>query len=210
MSIFSDIGGLVGAEQGEDAQYAASQQALQLQRDMFNEARQNYKPYQQYSGSADILSRLYGLNGQPADMSAFNASPGYQFRLGEGQRALESSAAARGGLFSGAAGKAMQNYGQNAASQEFDNYVSRLFGMSQMGQNAAAGISNAGQNFANSSSNILGTMGQNQANAKISQWNAIGSLGESAFGAGRAGTEGGGEGGGGFDMGQAAMMFFGG
>lgn len=207
MSIFSDIGGLVGAEDAEDAQYAASQQQLQLQREMFDEAKKNYAPYQQYSGSANILSRLYGLDGQPADMSAFTASPGYQFRLGEGQKALESSAAARGGLFSGAAGKAMQNYGQNAASQEFDNYINRLFGMSQMGQNAAAGISGAGQNFANSSSNILGTMGQNQANAKISQANAIGNIAGQGVGAVMGGF--GGEGGG-FDWGQAGSMFFGG
>lgn len=202
MSLFGDIAGFIGAEDAEDAQFGASQQSLALQREMFDEAKKNYAPYLKFGGSADILTRLYGLDGQPADPSAFTASPGYQFRLDEGAGAIESSAAARGGLFSGATAKALQDFGQKSASQEFDNYVQRLFGMSQMGQSAAGGISGAGQNFANASGNILGTMGQNQANAKISQANALGGVADAGLaglfggmgGFAKAGISGGGKG----------------
>ncbi|MFK5283483.1 hypothetical protein ACI3PL_28310, partial [Lacticaseibacillus paracasei] len=47
-------------------------------------------------------------------MADFTADPGYAFRMREGQRAIESSAAARGGLLSGGTGKALVNYGQEA------------------------------------------------------------------------------------------------
>jgi hypothetical protein len=51
--------------------------------------------------------------------------PGYGFRLSEGLKALERSAAARGGLLSGGTGKALTRYGQEMASQEFGNAFNR-------------------------------------------------------------------------------------
>lgn len=45
--------------------------------------------------------------------------PGYKFRLSQGQEALDASAAARGGLSSGAAQKALMRYGQDLGSQEY-------------------------------------------------------------------------------------------
>ena len=55
----------------------------------------------------------------------WETDPGYLFRLGEGQKLLENSAAARGGLLSGQTGKALQQYGQNFASNEFGNIYDR-------------------------------------------------------------------------------------
>lgn len=51
--------------------------------------------------------------------------PGYQFRLNEGRRALEQSAAGRGTLRTGGTLKDILNYGQNAASQEYGNVFDR-------------------------------------------------------------------------------------
>jgi hypothetical protein len=109
-------------------------------------------------------------------MSAFTASPGYQFRQQQGQQAVERSAAAKGGLFSGAAGKALTNYGQNTASQEFDNYLARLFGVAGSGQNAAANLGSLGAGNAAQLGSIYQTIGNNQANATMSQANAIGEI----------------------------------
>mgnify|MGYP001066643460 CR=1 FL=1 len=55
----------------------------------------------------------------------WQTDPGYLFRLSEGQKVLENSAAARGGLLSGQTGKALQQYGQNFASNEFGNIYDR-------------------------------------------------------------------------------------
>lgn len=51
--------------------------------------------------------------------------PGYDFRLGEGLKLLQGSAAARGALMSGATLRDITNYGQNAASQEYANAYGR-------------------------------------------------------------------------------------
>src|SRR5690554_5571647 len=59
----------------------------------------------------------------------WQTDPGYLFRLSEGQKVLENSAAARGGLLSGQTGKALQQYGQNFASNEFSNIYDRYRGL---------------------------------------------------------------------------------
>lgn len=57
---------------------------------------------------------------------ARGVDPGYAFRLSEGLKAVDRQAAARGGLISGAALKASQRYGQDMASQEFQNAFNRF------------------------------------------------------------------------------------
>jgi hypothetical protein len=63
----------------------------------------------------------------------WQTDPGYLFRLGEGQKVLENSAAARGGLLSGQTGKALLQYGQNFASNEFGNIYDRYRGLIDAG-----------------------------------------------------------------------------
>jgi hypothetical protein len=59
------------------------------------------------------------------EMFAKGQDPGYQFRLKEGMQGLERSAAARGGLLSGGTLKGIQRYGQDMASQEYQNAFNR-------------------------------------------------------------------------------------
>lgn len=61
----------------------------------------------------------------PTSAADLGTDPGYAFRVGEGERGLEASAAARGVLNSGGTLKDIVNYGQNAASQEFQNVDTR-------------------------------------------------------------------------------------
>jgi hypothetical protein len=82
----------------------------------------------QYTGQQPTFE--YG--GQPPEAfkftaENFQADPGYGFRLSEGLKALERSAAARGGLLSGGTGKALTRFGQEMASQEFGNAYGRAF-----------------------------------------------------------------------------------
>ncbi len=53
------------------------------------------------------------------------ADPGYQFRLGQGEQALQQGAAAKGTLNGGATQKAILGYGQDYASNEFNNVYNR-------------------------------------------------------------------------------------
>lgn len=126
------------------------------------------------------LGDMYGLNGGDARntaLSGFTASPDYQFRLSQGVQALDRSANSRGGLYSGAAGKALVDYGQQAGSQEFGNWWDRnvggLTGLASGGQNAASNMTNLTSNLYGSRANaILGT-GQNKANARSSGLAAV-------------------------------------
>ena len=79
-------------------------------------------------------------------MAQFQTSPGYQFQLDQGLRAVDAGAAANSMLRSGATMKAEQAFGSGLAATEFTNYYNRLFALSQLGETAAAGgAATAGQ-----------------------------------------------------------------
>lgn len=68
----------------------------------------------------------------------FGYDPGYQFRMDQGIKALDRSAASKGMLMSGAQAKGINDYGQNQASQEYGNYFNRLASLAGAGQSAVA------------------------------------------------------------------------
>jgi hypothetical protein len=107
-------------------------------------------------GGGDSIGDVGFGGGARVDRTAgFYTSPGYQFRLSEGQKAIERGAAARGRLFSGAALKATENYAQGVASDEWGRYVAGLQSLAGVGQSATGSTAAAGANAANviSSSN---------------------------------------------------------
>lgn len=132
------------AQNAADQQYQASQNASQMQKDMFDEVRADQKPYMEAGNKA--LSGLMGLTGLGGADTAqlMKQDPSYQFRLNQGLDGVQSGAAAQGNLLSGATQKALMNYGQDYASQEYGNAFNRLSSITGMGQNAAAGVGNAG------------------------------------------------------------------
>ena len=68
----------------------------------------------------------------------------YQWRLGEGQRAINQGYAGLGALDSGAARTAQMEHGQNFASNELANWMSQLFQQQQVGANAAGNLAGVG------------------------------------------------------------------
>jgi hypothetical protein len=123
---------------------------------------------------------LLGLNGQPAAdaaMAKFQQSPGYQWQLGEGLRATDAGAAARGMTRSGAALKAEQTFGSGLANSDFGNYWNRLQQLSGAGLTAAGGIASAATGGAANIANV--DVGQAGADASI-YGNMAKSIGTSA------------------------------
>ncbi len=100
-----------------------------------------------------------GLGGGGGDPSLFEASPGYQFRLAEGNKALDRSAASRGLRLSGAQLKGLTRFNQGAASQEFGNWYSRLADLAAGGQNAAVQTGQFGANAAARAAQGYGNIG---------------------------------------------------
>jgi hypothetical protein len=165
---------LLGASATKSAantQAAASDRATELQREMFQKQTELQQPFQE--AGVNALAKM-----QKGVVSDY-MDPSYQFRLGEGMKALERQAAARGGLISGGALKAAQRYGQDYASQEFGNAYNRLAAMAGIGQTATGAMSSAAGNYAtNQGQNYMGA-----ANARASGY--LGGANAIAGGAGQ-------------------------
>jgi hypothetical protein len=130
------------------------------------------------------LAALYGEGGEYArapGMEEIQMDPGYGFRMGEGMKALERSAAARGGLLSGSMLKGTQRFGQELASQEFQNAFSRARQQRADVTNALLGIGGFGPSLASSAAGAVGQTGSNLANIQLGagQARASGYLGQS-------------------------------
>jgi hypothetical protein len=183
-SVVSGMMGSSSAKKAARAQAAAIREATALQRQMYNTTRKDLSQYRDIGSTAgtEITNNMPELT-RSFTASDFVKDPGYDFRMQEGQKALERSAAARGGLMGGAAGKAMARYGQDYASNEYQNVYNRfnadrdqrfnkLSGLLTIGQNAAAQTGAAAQNFGNQAgSNIIGG-GNAQAASAIAGGNA--------------------------------------
>lgn len=147
MGMFDD-----SSEQALKAQRNATQQANQTLKDQYalgNDAlKSSYADQAKWLGdyTGVGLSSLQKMtNGSFADQ--LQNDPGYQFRMKSGQNALESSAAARGNLNSGATLKALQRYGQDFGSNEYQNAYGRLSQLANMGMNASSQLSNAAGSY---------------------------------------------------------------
>ena len=176
-------GGAAGAAR-EAAQIsnAAAERDLALRTRMYEEGVARQQPFYQagvnalpqyVSGIQEGGELVRGFT--PAD---FTTDPGYAFRLSEGQKGLERTAAARGGLISGAALKAAGRYGQEMASQEFGNAYNRfrdtqglrrnaLAGLAGYGPTAATSMNTAGQNYATGAGGVISGQGETSANALL-------------------------------------------
>jgi hypothetical protein len=128
--------------------------------------------------SGDVNDPMFGKYATAEytpEMFAKGQDPGYQFRLSEGMKGLERSAAARGGLLSGGTLKGIQRFGQDLASTEYQNAFNRyqaertgtlnpLQSLAGVGQSTANQLSNMGMNYANQA----GEAYQGAANARAS------------------------------------------
>jgi len=175
---------LIGGKQQSDAAKsaanitgAATDRAAALQERMYNENVARQKPF--YNVGVNALPELVNASKYTNfGMDQFQADPGYAFRLGEGTKALERSAAARGGLLSGGTGKALQRFGQELGSQEYTNAFNRyqteraarlnpLQSLTGTAQTTANTLGTAGQTMATNIGNAYMGQGVNQGNALL-------------------------------------------
>lgn len=182
------IGGsaLVGAYASNRAasmQSDAANRAAQLQQHQYEQTRADQAPWR--AAGEQALNKLIPMSDyQKFGMAQFQQDPGYAFRLAEGQKALDRSAAARGGLISGGALKAAQRYGQEMGSQEYTNAFNRyqaerqaqlgpLQSLAGIGQSATNLVGQAGQNYAGAAGNYMTGGAASQAAGQVGAANAI-------------------------------------
>jgi len=193
------------ARESAQIQQRIAEQQMALEREQFNRQIELQQPF--HTAGVNALNQLVPLasNYTPFGMEQFQADPGYSFRMSEGMKALERSAAARGGLLSGSGMKNIQRFGQNLASDEYTNAFNRyqiernarlnplqsLAGagqtsagqIGQAGQVMTAGIGQAGQSLASGMTGINQNMANNLTN--INQ-NAARATGDAITGAAQA------------------------
>jgi hypothetical protein len=188
------VGGIVGnvagaliggssAKKAANTQAASADRATELQREMYEKNIELNAPFREAGLSAqnrllDYMGLTPGAGGKYTkdfSMQDFQQDPGYAFRMSEGMKALDRTAAARGGLLSGAALRGATRFGQDMASQEYTNAFNRyqtnranqlnpLQSLMGAGQTAAGNVASAGQNYAtNAGQNYM-----NAANARAS------------------------------------------
>lgn len=141
------------AKDAGKTQAAAAAAAIAEQRRQYDLNRADLAPYREAGSTA--IGQLSAGTADGADfnrdftMADFTKDPGYQFRMDEGTHALEGSAAARGGLLSGRAGKELERYGQDYASGEYSNAYNRFNADRTTRFNRLAGVAGIGQTATN-------------------------------------------------------------
>lgn len=144
-------------------------------------------------GNGDVISTqpeapVQAGPAQPQDQQAsidamVKADPSYQFRMNEGQRALERSAAARGGALSGGALRRQTRYAQDYASTEYTNIYNRIANIAGMGQVYNSNVTQAGLNTAYGMSRNYMDLAASRMSGYAAQGNAWGTALEGVAGA---------------------------
>jgi hypothetical protein len=187
--IGSSLLGASSSRSAAKAQASAADRAAELQQQQFERQVELQAPFREAGLRA--LNKLEGAaDYTPFGMQQFQADPGYGFRMTEGMKALERSAAARGGLMGGATGKALQRFGQEMGSQEYQNAFNRyqaersarlnpLQSLAGVGQTSTNALGAAGQNYATGAGEALGAGAQARASGYMGMANAVsGGLGQ--------------------------------
>jgi hypothetical protein len=178
------------AGKASKAQQAAARRGQDLAGQSYQQARQDWQPYAT-AGSQGLNMLMAGIgDGRTGDltrrfsMDDFTKDPGYDFRMGEGTKAVEGGAAARGGLLSGAAAKALTRYSQGFASNEYgnaynrynqdqSNRYNRLLGITGIGQNATNNMGVATSRYGDQMVGLNSAAGNAESAGIIGQGNAM-------------------------------------
>lgn len=176
LTAVGSIGGAVAANSAARAQQRAGRRQVDAQLQMYDQTREDLAPYREQGlAGQNALMYYLGLGARPDDPNfvGFQQTPGYQFAVNEAQRGIEASAAARGGLYSGATMQALQDRRQGMADLEFGNYLARLGGVAAAGQGAAGMQAGVNQQTANGLAAAYGGIGDAQAAGAIGMGNAL-------------------------------------
>lgn len=162
--------------------YAAAQEEARQER-LYQQQREDSKPYREAGTRA--LSEIEQMlkTYRPTDASNVLSDPGYMFGLDQGRSAVEGGASARGGLYSGATLKALQRFGNDYGTTKFgeafnrnetqmNNQFNRQASLAGIGQTATGQAQAAGQNYGNAMANATYGVGNANAARSVAQGNA--------------------------------------
>lgn len=173
------LGGIFGSRrrkkarrEADAAQQRAAAEQRGYQQDQFGRVQQGESPFREAGLGA--LTRMARFDNSPLNPQDVYNDPGYQFARDQGMNNIQNTAAARGGLFSGAALKDLTRFNTGNATQFFDNAFRRqqqdrsqrwgqLGDLAGYGERSQGRLNQAGSNFADNMGNIAGAQGNFQA-----------------------------------------------
>jgi len=165
---------------GADLQYKAAQEAIAAQMDMYNQTREDQMPWLK-SGRKALKTLNKMVSAGPGE---FTESPGYQFRLDQGNKNMLGAASATGNLASGRTLKALEEYGQDYASNEYQNFLNQYYtsltpyqSLAGVGLNAAQSIGSAGIATGQGIASTYNALGASQANSQNNLANIYAGMG---------------------------------
>jgi hypothetical protein len=195
-SVLGAAGSAYASRKASKTQDKATKEAANIQREALARQEELSRPFRETGIEAqNALARMagigpdtgapdYGVLGRPFGENELVVDPGYAFRLKEGMRDLDRRLSAGGGMFSGGALKAGQQYGQELASQEYQNAFTRAMELRMQRGNALSGLyggglqaamgfgQDVGQSAANVG-NLVTSGGAARASGYVGQANAL-------------------------------------
>lgn len=178
-----------GAQATSDRQFDISRQDTLAQ---LAQTRADQAPYRE-AGTSALAKIMAGTdtNGefsQKFDPSKLATDPGYQFRLDQGIKGIDRSAAASGMAGSGAVLKALARFNQGTASDEYNAAYGRFTGEQTSKFNRLASLAGIGQTATNATQQAgttangqLNTLGTNYTTNTMGNYGAIGEARASGY-----------------------------
>lgn len=166
--------GAYGAMKASETQAKSAQNALDLQKSIYNQNQTNLQPFiTAGQGATSTLQRLTGGGATPADYSSFYNSPDYGFAQQQGELGITRAANARGLNLSGGTMKDLIGFNSGLATQQYGNYFSRLMQLATLGSNSASSLAGNNTNMASTMGNTTQGIGQAQASGIVGATNAV-------------------------------------
>ena len=172
------------AGQASDAQLQATRESIAAQEKAFERQVALQEPFREagMKGQNQLMDLLglssnvnapgYGSLAKPFTGQDMYKDPGYAFRLNEGIKALDRSAAARGGLLGGNQLRGVTQFGQDYATNEYQNAFNRYQAERSARLNPLQSLAGQAQSTANTLTNAAGNLGAGESGALMAGGNA--------------------------------------
>jgi len=177
------------ASDAADTQAQGAQMGIDEQHRQFDAMRALLQPYTQAGVPAlEGMQALLGLLGPEAEakaISGIRSGEGFQAKLKQGEESILSRASVTGGLRGGNVQAALSQFSPQLLQAEIENRYGKLAGLTQLGQQSAAGVGSAGIQTGTNISNLLGNQAAAQAQGQLAQgqmWGQLGNLPMSILG----------------------------
>lgn len=176
LKLYSSNQAAKAGKQAAQAQSDAAQAGIDENRRQFDELIKRLEPYTQAGpGALGAQQSLLGLSGPDAQQQAISGiqdSPQFRSLLQQGESSILANASATGGLRGGNVQGALGQFSPALLSQLINDQYSRLGGITNIGQNSAAFVGNAGLQTGNNVSNLLEQQGAALAGGRLAQGKA--------------------------------------